>query len=42
MEKFYNRIFDGRHEGDYQPLRIFDAEEVKLYLDQGGGFIAQM
>ena len=40
--KFYNRIFDSRHEGDYQPLRIFDAEEVKLYLDQGGGFIAQM
>ena len=40
--KFYNRIFDSRHEGDYQPLRIFDAEEVKLYLDEGAGFIAQM
>jgi uncharacterized protein (UPF0332 family) len=40
--KFYNRIFDSRHEGDYQPLRTFDAEEVKLYLDQGAGFIAQM
>jgi uncharacterized protein len=40
--KFYNRIFDSRHEGDYQPLRAFDAEEVKLYLDQGAGFLAQM
>lgn len=40
--KFYNRIFDSRHEGDYQPLRTFDAEEVRLYLDQGAGFIAQM
>jgi uncharacterized protein (UPF0332 family) len=40
--KFYNRIFDSRHEGDYQPLRTFDAGEVKLYLDQGAGFIAQM
>jgi uncharacterized protein len=40
--KFYNRIFDSRHEGDYQPLRTFDAEEVKVLLDQGAGFIAQM
>ena len=40
--KFYNRIFDSRHEGDYQPLRTFDAEEVKLFLDQGAGFISQM
>ena len=40
--KFYNRIFDSRHEGDYQPLRTFDADEVKLYLDEGAGFIAQM
>lgn len=42
LGKFYNRILDSRHEGDYQPLRTFDAEEVKLYLDQGAGFIAQM
>jgi uncharacterized protein (UPF0332 family) len=40
--KFYNKIFDSRHEGDYQPLRTFDTEEVKLLLDQGSGFIAQM
>lgn len=40
--KFYNRIFDSRHEGDYQPLRIFQAEEIKLFLDQGAGFIHQM
>ena len=40
--KFYNKIFDSRHEGDYQPLRTFDAEEVKVFLDQGAGFIAQM
>ena len=39
---FYNRIFDSRHEGDYQPLRTFDAEEVKQYLNEGAGFIAQM
>jgi uncharacterized protein (UPF0332 family) len=40
--KFYNKIFDSRHEGDYQPLRNFDAEEVKVFLEQGAGFIAQM
>lgn len=40
--KFYNRVFDSRHEGDYQPLRTFDAEEVKVFLDQGVGFIAKM
>jgi uncharacterized protein len=40
--KFYNKIFDSRHEGDYQPLRIFDAEEVKMLLDQGTGFIKRM
>ncbi len=40
--KFYNKIFDSRHEGDYQPLRIFHAEEIKLFLDQGAGFLAQM
>jgi len=28
--RFYNKIFDSRHEGDYQPLRVFEAEEVKL------------
>ena len=40
--KFYNRIFDSRHEGDYQPLRIFQAEEVNSYLEQCAGFIARM
>ena len=40
--KFYNKIFDSRHEGDYQPLRSFDQEEVKEFLDQAGGFITQM
>ena len=40
--KFYNKIFDSRHEGDYQPLRVFEAEEVKVFLDQGAGFIANM
>lgn len=40
--RFYNKIFDSRHEGDYQPLRVFQAEEVKLYLEQCGGFIARM
>ncbi|MDZ7697082.1 MAG: HEPN domain-containing protein [Deltaproteobacteria bacterium] len=40
--RFYNKIFDSRHEGDYQPLRVFQAEEVKLYLEQCGGFIAWM
>ena len=40
--KFYNKIFDSRHEGDYQPLRVFEAEEVKMFLDQGTGFIASM
>jgi uncharacterized protein len=40
--KFYNKIFDSRHEGDYQPLRTFDAEEVEVSIDQGAGFIALM
>lgn len=40
--KFYNKIFDSRHEGDYQPLRVFQAEEVTLYLEQCAGFIARM
>lgn len=40
--KFYNKIFDSRHEGDYQPLRVFEDEEVKMFLDQGAGFIATM
>ena len=40
--KFYNKIFDSRHEGDYQPLRVFQAEEVNFYLKQCAGFIARM
>ncbi|MBW2024004.1 MAG: HEPN domain-containing protein, partial [Deltaproteobacteria bacterium] len=40
--KFYNKIFDSRHEGDYQPLRSFDQEEVKEFLAQAEGFITQM
>jgi len=40
--KFYNKIFYSRHEGDYQPLRVFEAEEVKMLLDQGAGFIKIM
>jgi len=40
--RFYNKIFDSRHEGDYQPLRVFEADEVSLYLEQCGGFIARM
>ena len=40
--KFYNKIFDSRHEGDYQPLRVFEAEEVRIFLDQGAGFITKM
>lgn len=40
--KFYNKIFDSRHEGDYQPLRVFEAEEVKMLLEQGARFIATM
>jgi len=40
--KFYNKIFDSRHEGDYQPLRVFEAEEVALYVEQCAGFIARM
>ncbi len=40
--RFYNKIFDSRHEGDYQPLRVFQEEEVSLYLEQCAGFIARM
>ena len=40
--KFYNKIFDSRHEGDYQPLRVFEAEEVKMFLDEGADLIANM
>ena len=40
--KFYNRIFDSRHEGDYQPLRSFEAEEVKEFIDQADGFLKKI
>lgn len=40
--KFYNKIFDRRHEGDYQPLHVFDKEEVNQLLDQAAGFISVM
>ena len=40
--KFYNKIFDCRHEGDYQPLRVFESEEVKTLLDEGADFLANM
>ena len=40
--RFYNKIFDSRHEGDYQPLRVFEAEEVKLYVEQCAGFVARL
>ena len=40
--KFYNKIFDSRHEGDYQPLRVFETDEVKVFLDQGAIFITKM
>lgn len=40
--KFYNRLFDSRHEGDYQPLRVFEDEEIRMFLDQGVGFIKEM
>ncbi len=40
--KFYNKVFDSRHEGDYQPLRVFEAEEIRIFLDQGAGFITNM
>ena len=40
--RFYNKVFDSRHEGDYQPLRRFDMEEVKTLLDSGSGFLTTM
>ena len=40
--RFYNTIFDSRHEGDYEPLVRFEDEQVKEFLRQAADFLRQM
>lgn len=40
--RFYDKIFDSRHKGDYQPMVEFESEQVKGYIDQAKGFIKEM
>jgi len=40
--RFYNTIFDSRHEGDYEPLVRFEKDQVKEFIKQAEEFIKQM
>lgn len=40
--RFYNTIFDSRHEGDYQPLVTFEKRQVEEFLEQAKGFLQEM
>ena len=40
--RFYNTIFDSRHEGDYQPLVTFEKGQVEEFLEQAKGFLQEM
>lgn len=40
--RFYNRIFDRRHEGDYEPMITFESEQVEQFLQDAGQFIRVM
>ena len=32
--KFYDKVFDSRHESDYQPLKVIQADEVNELLSK--------
>jgi uncharacterized protein (UPF0332 family) len=40
--RFYDKIFDSRHKGDYQPMVEFESEQVKGYIDQAKAFIKEV
>jgi len=40
--RFYNTIFDSRHEGDYQPLVTFDKGQVEDFIKQDDDFLKEM
>ena len=37
--RFYNRVFDSRQEGDYEPLVSFESEQVEQLLKEAEQFI---
>ena len=37
--KFYQKLFDDRQEGDYIPTATFEVSEVSAYLQQAREFI---
>ena len=37
--RFYNRVFDRRQEGDYEPLVNFESEQIKQFLQEAEQFI---
>jgi uncharacterized protein (UPF0332 family) len=40
--RFYNRVFDRRQEGDYEPLVTFDPEQVEQFIQEANKFIREM
>jgi len=40
--RFYDTVFDSRHEGDYEPLVRFEEEQIKEFLKHAEAFIQQM
>jgi uncharacterized protein (UPF0332 family) len=39
MGKHFNLLFDSRHEGDYEDFVVFDAGEVRAWLEPTEAFV---
>jgi uncharacterized protein (UPF0332 family) len=40
--RFYDRVFDSRQRGDYQPLISFETDEVGEFIELAKGFVNEM
>jgi uncharacterized protein (UPF0332 family) len=40
--RFYDRVFENRHRGDYQELVVFEDAHVRELCEQAAGFVTQM
>jgi uncharacterized protein (UPF0332 family) len=40
--EFYDEIYAGRKEFDYEPLTVYEKEQVEFLLEQSDGFIKQI
>jgi uncharacterized protein len=40
--RFYNRVFDRRQEGDYEPMVSFESIQVEQFLEEAEQFIKVM